>query len=264
MITLRTTYIQSELFWQDIDANLAMLEEKIWAMDEATDIIILPEMFNSGFSMQAKQLAEPMNYSTFRWMGRMARKTNAAIVGSYIVKEASNYYNRLYWVEPDGSFSFYDKRHLFRMGKEHQTFAAGKRRMVRNFRGFKVMPMVCYDLRFPVWSKNTYDAQNDAFDYDLLIYVANWPKPRTDTWTTLLKARALENQSYAIGVNRIGADGEGIDYDGHSAIYDYKGKLMNSVTSQADIQTITLNLDELSEFRKNFPVYLDWDGFEIY
>ena len=263
MNPLKTTLIQSDIYWQDVDANLAMLEEKIWQIEGQTDIIILPEMFNTGFSMDAEKLAEPMNFKTFRWMNQMAKQKNAAITGSYIVKEATKYFNRLYWVEPDGSFSFYDKRHLFRMGDEHLTYAEGKKRLIRKFRGWKIMPLVCYDLRFPVWSKNRYDKEADELEYDLLIYVANWPKPRTEVWDALLKARSLENQCFTIGLNRTGSDGEGIAYDGHSIVYDFKGKALNDATNKPGIQTVSLNLDELQSFRNKFPAYLDWDTFKI-
>lgn len=263
MKTLKTTLIQSDLYWQDIDANLAMFEEKIWEIEESTDVIILPEMFNTGFTMEVEKLAEPMNFRTFRWMNQIAKQKDAAVVGSYIVKESSKYYNRLYWVEPDGGFDFYDKRHLFRMGDEHLTFAGGEKRMIRNFRGWRIMPFICYDLRFPVWSRNRYDATTGELEYDVLIYIANWPTPRTGVWDSLLKARSLENQCYTIGVNRIGKDGMGINYSGHSSIIDFKGKILNEISSKPAIQTVTLNLDELHSFRKKFPTYLDGDGFEI-
>lgn len=263
MNTLKTTFIQSDLYWQDIDANLAMFEEKIWEIEESTDVIILPEMFNTGFSMNAKKLAEPMNFKTFRWMSQMARQKDAAVIGSYIVKEGGKYYNRLFWVEPDGDFDFYDKRHLFRMGDEHLTFAEGKKRMIRNFRGWKIMPLICYDLRFPVWSRNRIDSATGELEYDLLIYVANWPAARTDVWNTLLKARSLENQCYSIGVNRTGKDGMGINYNGHSTALDFKGQGLNKISNKPSIKTITLNLDELHSFRKKFPAYMDGDDFEI-
>ena len=263
MNILRTTLVQTDLYWQDIDANLAMLEEKIWQIDEDTDLIILPEMFNTGFSMNAEKLAEPMNFNTFKWMNQMAKQKNAAICGSYIVKESTNYYNRLYFIDPEGSFDFYDKRHLFRMGEEHLTYSEGKKRMIREFRGFRIMPLVCYDLRFPVWIKNQYDKDADALEYDVLVFVANWPAPRTNVWDTLLKARALENQCYSIGVNRTGKDGEGIEYSGNSVIYDYKGLSLNDVSTEPSIQTVELNLEELKAFRKKFPVYLDWDKFDL-
>jgi len=261
--TLKTTLIQSDLYWQDVDANLAMFEEKIWKIAGSTDVIILPEMFNTGFSMHAEKLAEPMNFKTFRWMSQMAKQMNAAIVGSYIIKESSKYYNRLYWVEPDGSFDFYDKRHLFRMGEEHLTFQQGRKRLIREFRGWKIMPLICYDLRFPVWSKNKYDEASGALDYDMLIYVANWPKPRTEVWSSLLKARSMENQCFSIGLNRTGSDGVGIEYDGHSVVYDFKGQAMNTVSNVQHMETIEINLDELQAFRKKFPAYLDWDQFEV-
>lgn len=260
---LRTTYIQSDLFWEDVDANLAMLEEKISGINNDTDLIILPEMFNAGFTMQAEIYAEPMNFRTFRWMNQMAKRKGAAICGSYIVKEATKYYNRLYFIEPSGEFDFYDKRHLFRMGDEHHTYSEGKKRMVRDFRGFKIMPLVCYDLRFPVWGKNKYSSSSDELEYDVLIYVANWPATRTDVWDTLLKARALENQCYAIGVNRTGSDGAGVEYSGHSAFYDFKGQLLNEISNQPTHETVELNLDDLKSFRRKFPVYLDWDDFDI-
>lgn len=264
MNTLRTTLVQTDLYWQDIDANLAMMEEKIWQIDEDTDLIILPEMFNTGFSMNAEKLAEPMNFKTFKWMNQMAKQKNAAICGSYIIKESTNYYNRLYFIDPEGNFDFYDKRHLFRMGEEHLTYSEGKKRMIREFRGFKIMPLVCYDLRFPVWIKNQYDNDADELEYDVLVFVANWPAPRTNVWDTLLKARALENQCYSIGVNRTGKDGEGIEYSGNSVVYDYKGLSLNEITNDPSIQTIELNLEELKAFRKKFPVYLDWDKFGLY
>jgi len=260
---LRTTLIQSDLYWQDIDANLAMFEEKIWKIEGKTDLIILPEMFNTGFSMNANKLAEPENFTTFRWMKQMAKQTNAAVIGSYIIKESHNYYNRLYFVEPDGSFSIYDKRHLFRMGKEHLTYTPGKKRMIRKFRGWKIMPQICYDLRFPIWNRNRYDMTTSEFEYDLLIFVANWPAPRIAVWDSLLKARALENQCFSIGVNRIGSDGEGINYNGNSIVYNYKGQPLYKTTNQPCIQTVELDLEELQSFRKKFPVYLDWDRYEI-
>ncbi len=263
MNTIKTSLIQSDLYWQDIDANLAMFEEKIWEIEGPTDIIILPEMFNTGFTMNAEKLAEPTNFKTFRWMSQMARQKDAAIVGSYIVKESSKYYNRLYWIEPDGSFDFYDKRHLFRMGNEHLIYTHGKKRLIRNFRGWKIMPLVCYDLRFPIWSRNQFDKESGQLSYDLLIYVANWPKPRTDVWNSLLKARSLENQCFSIGLNRTGSDGEGIEYDGHSIVFDFKGQALNSVSDRQHIETTELNFDELQEFRKKFPAYMDWDQFEI-
>jgi len=261
--TLRTTLIQTDLYWQDIDANLAMLEEKIWQIDEKTDLIILPEMFNTGFTMNAEKHAEPMNFKSLKWMKQMAGQTDAAICGSYIVKEAAHFYNRLFFVEPNSNFNFYDKRHLFRMGEEDRTYSPGNQRLIINFRGFKIRPLVCYDLRFPVWTKNTYNKSSEELEYDLLIFVANWPAPRSHVWDGLLKARSMENQCFSIGVNRTGSDGEGINYNGHSVVYDFKGQALNQVSDQQDIQTVELNLEDLQSFRKKFPAYLDWDEFEL-
>ncbi len=263
MSSLHTTLIQTDLYWQDIDANLAMFEEKISQIGHSTDLIILPEMFNTGFSMNAEKFAEPMNFKTFKWMNLMAKQKNAAICGSYIIKESSYYFNRLYFIEPDGSFDFYDKRHLFRMGDEHLTYSGGKKRMIREFRGFKIMPLVCYDLRFPVWIKNRFDAEKNELEYDLLLFVANWPAPRTNVWDSLLKARAMENVCFSVGVNRTGSDGEGIAYAGNSAIYDYKGMALNETSNSPSIHTSKLDLDDLKLFREKFPVHLDWDSFDI-
>lgn len=263
MNPLSITFIQTELYWQDISANLAMFEEKIWGIDNDTDIIVLPEMFNTGFSMDAKQLAEPVNFKTFKWMKQMASQKQACITGSFIVKDKGNFYNRLYWVDPEGSAYHYDKRHLFRMGDEHLTYATGKERLIIKFNEWKIMPLICYDLRFPVWSRNTKDKDTEQPTYDLLLYVANWPAPRTEVWTTLLKARAMENQCYCLGVNRTGTDGMGVDYDGHSVCYDYKGKALNDPVDGDNIESVDLDLVALKEFRLKFPAYLDADQFEI-
>lgn len=263
MSKLKISSIQTDIYWQDIDANLAMLEEKIWQISEGPDLIVLPEMFNTGFTMSARQLAEPPNIKTFLWMKQMAKQFDAAICGSYIVKESGQFYNRLYFVEPNGTSEYYNKRHLFRMGEEHRTYSPGKQRMVYTYQGWKIMPQVCYDLRFPVWVKNRYLKEEDRLEYDLLIFVANWPAPRSSVWDALLKARALENQCYVIGVNRTGSDGEGIAYNGQSVMYDFKGKQLIAPSENEGVETATIDLEELYSFRKKFPVYLDWDQFSI-
>ncbi len=257
---LRVTLLQTHLYWHNIEANLAMLEEKIWQIGEETDLIILPEMFNTGFTNSAAAFAEPMNSKTFRWMKQQAMQTQAVIIGSYIVKENGRYYNRLLWMEPDGSFAFYDKKHLFRMAEEDKIFAPGKEILIREWKGWRICPMVCYDLRFPVWSRNRLDENNELI-YDLLIYVANWPAVRSAAWTTLLKARAIENLSYVAGVNRVGEDGNGIVYEGHSALADFKGELLFPQTNQEAIITWTLSKSDLQSFRHKFPAYLDADSF---
>ncbi len=260
---LHITFIQSELHWEDIGANLAAFEERITRIEGETDVILLPEMFNTGFSMNAKKLAEPMNFTTMRWMKQMAAQRQAVVAGSYIVKENGRYFNRFFWVEPSGRYDFYDKRHLFRMGDEHLIYTPGQKTTVAEWKGWKIMPLICYDLRFPVWSRNTVDEKTGALKYDLLLYVANWPAPRTQVWDTLLKARALENQCFVIGVNRIGSDGMGIDYTGHSMVVDYKGQLMNELSGREQIVTAGLDLEALSAFREKFPAWRDADRFDI-
>lgn len=262
MENLRISIIQTDLHWQDISANLAMLEEKIWQINNGTDLILLPEMFNTGFTMDTKNYSEPINLTTLKWMKQMASQTGAVICGSYIVRDEAEYFNRLYWVEPNGECSFYNKRHLFRMGNEHISFSQGKNKLLRCCHGWNVLPLVCYDLRFPVWSRNRYNEAR-GLDYDVLIYVANWPASRTEVWETLLKARALENQCYCIGINRTGSDGMGIDYAGRSMVVNYKGQVLNTVSEKQTIETITLNLPELQKFRASFPAFLDADEFEI-
>lgn len=253
--TLRLTIIQSSLYWEDIPANLAMLEEKIWRIKQPTDLIVLPEMFNTGFTMNAPALAEPMNLHTFKWMKQQAAHTGAVVTGSYIVKEKEQYYNRLVWMRPDGRFETYDKRHLFRMANEHQTFSGGSKRLVTEWKGWKICPLICYDLRFPVWSRNING------EYDLLLYVANWPKARRQAWKTLLSARAIENLAYTVGVNRVGMDGRSFLYSGDSAVYNYKGEVLFEQEESEVSHTLTLDKKELTAFRTLFPAFLDADDF---
>jgi predicted amidohydrolase len=256
MQNLRVSLVQSEIHWHEISANLAMYEEKIWSLKGKTDIIVLPEMFQTGFSMENTVLAEPMNFTTFKWMKQLASQTQAVITGSFIVKEDGRIFNRLIWMQPNGDWYKYDKRHLFRMAGEHQHFDFGNEKLIVEWKGWKICPMVCYDLRFPVWARNV------NLEYDLLLYVANWPAVRISAWDTLLKARAIENVSYSIGVNRIGLDGNAIEYNGHSAAYSPKGEtLVYSETEE--ILTLTLDGKELSDFREKFPAHLDADGFMI-
>jgi omega-amidase len=261
MQDLKVTIVQSDLHWQSSDANLAMFEEKIWKIEGQTDLIILPEMFSTGFSMDASSLAEPMNFKSFKWMKQQAAQTNAVITGSIIIKDGGNFYNRLFWVEPSGSYDYYDKRHLFRMAEEHHHYSPGNKRIIKSLKGWKVLPLICYDLRFPVWSRNR--SLNGEPEYDLLLYVANWPAARITAWDSLLRARAIENLSFTIGVNRTGTDGKGIEYNGHSSVFNYKGEEIFSNEDEEVINTISLSIDELKSFRDKFPAYLDSDSFEI-
>jgi predicted amidohydrolase len=257
MEDLRITLIQTDLYWENTIANLAMLEEKVHTLESATDLIVLPEMFNSGFSQNVKQTAEPMNLTTHRWMRQMAAQTDAVVTGSFAVKEGNRFVNRLLWVEPDGTTAFYDKRHLYRMGFENEHFTAGSERIIRNWRGWNICPLICYDLRFPIWSRNVH------LEYDLLLYVASWPAQRNHVWQSLLTARALENLTYVAGVNRIGTDGNDIEHIGGTVLYDFKGISQNTLNAEESILQFMLSKSELTRFREKFPAHLDADGFEI-
>jgi omega-amidase len=263
MQDLTLTIIQTELYWQQPEANLAALEEKIWQIEGATDLIILPEMFTTGFTMEAKTFAEPMNSRTFRWMKQLAAQTDAVITGSYIVQEGGKYFNRLIWMQPDGEWQSYDKRHLFRMADEHDHFSPGQKPIICEWREWKICPMVCYDLRFPAWSRNRV-REDGQLSYDLLLYVANWPAARVDAWNILLQARAVENLCYVAGVNRVGMDGKGIDYNGYSSVVGPKGNIIYQEKRRQHICTQKLNAAELREFRKKFPAQLDADNFTIH
>jgi omega-amidase len=257
MQDLTITLLQSNLYWENPGANLAMFEEKIWKIKEPTDVIVLPEMFTTGFTMNAPALAEPMNLSAFKWMKQLAAQTGAIITGSVIIKEKEKYFNRLIWMQPDGKFFYYDKRHLFRMAEEHLVYSPGVEKLLVTWKGWNIRPLICYDLRFPVWSRN----RNN--EYDLLIYVANWPEARRQPWKTLLQARAIENLSYVVGVNRIGKDGKEIPYSGDSGIVSPKGEWLWQKEYSEEIFTYTLSKTELDSFRAKFPANLDADDFSI-
>ena len=261
---MHITLLQTDLHWQNPVANRAILEERIFGLPNSTDLIVLPEMFTTGFTMNAHAIAEPMKMTSFRWMQQMAAQTGAVVTGSYVVQEGGAFFNRLFWVEPNGSFDTYDKRHLFRMAGEDQTYTAGSQRIVKEWKGWRICPLICYDLRFPVWSRNRIIADSPLqLDYDLLIYVANWPAVRRNPWNTLLQARAIENLSYVVGVNRVGADGNGVPHSGDSAIIDFKGEVLFRETDKEITHQQTLLLDELRAFRTKFPAYLDADEFSI-
>lgn len=263
MQDLKITLIQSDLHWEDIEANLSMFEEKIWRISGSTDVIVLPEMFTTGFTMSAHKHAEHMNMRTFKWMKQMADQTGALILGSYIVTVHERYYNRLLWMEPGGNFKTYDKRHLFRMANEQKTYTPGESLLVASWKGWKICPLVCYDLRFPVWSRNKWDRASKKLSYDVAVYVANWPITRIDAWDTLLKARAIENVSYVVGVNRIGQDETGIEYNGRSAVVSPKGENIFTNEGAEIIHTVELNANSLQAFRDRFPAYVDADDFTI-
>jgi omega-amidase len=261
MQDLKVSLIQADLHWEEIDANLGMFEEMIWEIEEETDLIILPEMFTTGFSMNAEQLAEPPGAKTFKWMRQMASQKKAAITGSYIVKDGDDYFNRLYFVYPDGSSEQYDKRHTFNLAGEGEKYTAGEERLIVEYKGWKICPLICYDLRFPVWARSQ-KKENELYEYDLLLYVANWPDTRINAWDALLKARAIENHAYCAAVNRIGTDAFPKDYPGHSAIYSFNGDELG-FSGKEEIITCKLSASHLAEYRERFPFQADGDEFEI-
>lgn len=255
---LRCTLIQTELVWEDVNANLKSLTEKVLAQSGTTDLIILPEMFTTGFTMNPSSLAEKMDGNTVDWIRVMAFETKATIMGSAIIKEDDQYFNRMVVVSPSGDLATYDKRHLFTLAGEHDPYTAGNDRIIVEVNGWKIMPMICYDLRFPVWSR-----MQNAEEYDLLVYVANWPKPRVAAWDALLKARAIENQAYCIGVNRVGTDSNGHEYVGHSCVYDFGGQALFDPLTDEEVRTVLLDKNKLQTFREKLPFLDDSDEFRI-
>ena len=253
---MKCLLIQANLVWENKSANLEKLAQLIAKQTESPDLIVLPEMFTTGFSMSTAELAESMTGQTVQWMKDIAQQYQATITGSCIIKEAENYYNRLLWVSPNGELSHYDKRHLFGMGDENKHYTAGNVQQVVQLQDWNIMPMICYDLRFPVWSRNT-------MDLDLLIFVANWPDKRVDAWSKLLEARAIENQCYVIGVNRVGDDGNGFHHTGHSAVIDPMGHEMEDLKYTDGIIEATLDMDKLKLIRRQLPFLRDRDVFEL-
>lgn len=257
MQDLKVTIIQTDIIWEDPVANLTEFEKKIDSVDEPTDLIILPEMFNTGFTMNAAVLAQRPDGPVLEWMRKMAVKKSCALMGSLIIEEDTKYYNRFYCVFADGKTAYYDKRHLFRMAGEHNIYSSGKTRRIVRIKDWKIGLFVCYDLRFPVWSRVV------NRDCDILVFVANWPMRRASHWQLLLKARAVENQAFCIGVNRVGRDGLGIDYQGDSAIIDPLGMEIIALPKSEATRTGTLSAMQLQRFREKFPAWMDSDIFNI-
>jgi len=264
MSDLKIAQIQSNLYWEDIGANLAMFEEKIWEINGQVDLILLPEMFNTGFSMNPKKLAEVPGLRTEKWLKQMAAQKKALVGGSYIVNDRGDYYNRFVAAFPDGSIQYYDKHHLFSLAKEEDFFTAGKQRMILEFRDWKICPLICYDLRFPAWAKNRYDPVSNTFEYDLLIYVASWPKPRIAAWDTLLQARAIENQCYVAGVNRVGTDANDHAYVGHTVLIDYSGEELEKIKNKEGMLVEQLSKESLEVYRKRYPFLADSDIVDVH
>ncbi|WP_313112432.1 amidohydrolase [Aequorivita sediminis] len=254
--TLKISIIQSNLHWENAVANLKMFSKKIENIEDKTDLIVLPEMFSTGFSMNAEKLAEPNDGNTLKWMINEAKTHNTAITGSVIIKEDNNFFNRMFFVFPDGSYKKYDKRHTFTLAKENETYKDGTERLIVDYKGWKVCPLICYDLRFPVWARNTED-------YDILIYIANWPKVRSLAWDTLLRARAIENMAYCVGVNRTGFDGNDHEYVGHSAIYDALGVKITAKDIGEFTETVVLEKEHIVNNRKHFQFLNDRDDFTL-
>jgi len=255
---LTIALLQSNLIWHNAAKNRINFSKKINSISETVDMIVLPEMFTTGFSMHPQQIAETMQGETVKWMQQLASKKRVAIVGSIIISENNTYYNRFLFVHPSGEINQYNKKHLFTLAGEHEVYTSGKEKLIVDFKGWKVCPLICYDLRFPVWARN-------VEDYDILMYVANWPKPRIEAWDALLKARAIENMSYTIGVNRVGVDANNLEYSGHSAIYNCLGeKLIDTIPNQENIVIVTLDKKSLKNTRSKLNFLADRDFFKVY
>jgi predicted amidohydrolase len=262
MQDLKINIVQSDIVWEDIAANHRKFRDLLRSYENAQDLILLPEMFSTGFSMNCESLAEEPGGPTFLWMQQMAKSLNSAIAGTYVVREHHHFYNRLLCMYPDGTYKTYDKKHLFRFGNEHLAYTAGNLPLIADIKGWKLKFMICYDLRFPVWARNKYE--NNSYEYDGLIYLANWPERRIHHWRALLMARAIENLSYAVGVNRIGDDGVGIRYSGSSMACTATGEfVLQTEDNKAQCNIITLSRQALDDFRKHFNVGQDWDEFRL-
>ncbi len=254
---LNISFLQYNIIWEDPVANKKKIEIMVGSGKPDSSLLILPEMFTTGFTMNPGRLAESMDGDSVRWMREKAGDWDVVVAGSLVIREGSKIYNRFIWMTPTGEFSYYDKRHLFRMGEENHHYASGKQKLICRLSGWRIRPLICYDLRFPVWARN-------RNDYDILVYVANWPDSRRNVWSSLLIARALENQSYVVGVNRTGKDANGISYSGDSVIIDPRGKIISSTKGSGEsFESVSLSMDKLIDFRKKFPAWMDGDDFTI-
>ena len=253
MRNLKITLIQTEPVWEDINGNLALFYDKINDITEKTDLVILPEMFTTGFSMNAANLAQAINGSSIKWLQKISRLINADIVGSIIFKINDLYFNRLLWAKPDGRLFTYDKKHLFRFAGEEKVYSAGVENITVELNGWKIRPFICYDLRFPAWTRNIKN------EYDIALFIANWPEKRSMHWKSLLQARAIENQCYVLGVNRVGVDGNGLFYSGDSSVIDPLGKIIFQKHDEEFIYTTVLSFNKLEDYRKTFPAWMDAD-----
>ena len=278
MSSLTITTIQTGLIWEDKEANLRLLEKKILSLADPAELVVLPEMFPTGFSMRPEFFAETMDGRVVSWMKEIAAKKRIILTGSLIVREGDDYFNRLVWMQPNGVFGTYDKRHRFAYAGEDQSYTAGRNRLITSVKGWRVLPLICYDLRFPVWSRQTRANDDDGtgaiygtgavadgapYEYDLLLYVANWPQRRAHAWKTLLPARAIENQCFVVGVNRVGNDGNGIDHSGDSQVIGPLGEVLYDAADREESYSITLQKETLTGVRQHFPFWRDADHFKI-
>ncbi|HEY1060280.1 MAG TPA: amidohydrolase [Daejeonella sp.] len=257
MNTLKITTFQAYLFWENIEKNLQNLGLRLSSIREKTDLIVLPEMFNTGFSMNPEQLAEDMDGKTMKWMHQQAKKFDCVLTGSIIIKDDKKYFNRLIWMRPDGTYEYYDKRHLFGLGEEDKHYSSGNKKLLVELHGWKICPMICYDLRFPVWLRNIDE------EYDMLLIVANWPERRSLHWRTLIPARAIENQAFVVAVNRVGHDGNEIYHSGDSMCIDPNGKVIYYKPNDEDLYTFSINKEDLTAARESFPFLKDADRFKL-
>jgi len=261
---LRVSLVQAATHWHDPAGNRALYGDLVRGLRGASELIVLPETFTSGFTNETLGNAEDMDGESVAWLKALAVEVGAVVTGSMVIRDQGRHYNRLMWARPDGTLACYDKRHLFRMANEHERYADGKDKLIVELMGWRVCPMVCYDLRFPVWIRNRHGATAPGrFDYDLFVIVANWPAPRRTAWRTLLRARAIENLCYSVGVNRVGRDGNGHDYAGDSAAIDFLGEALVGLGAQAQVVTTTLSGAALVQHRARFPAQLDADDFEL-
>lgn len=263
MRNLNIALVQEATVWHDADANRALYAARIRELGAGLDLIVLPETLLSGFSNAAVDQAETMDGSGVAWMLEMAATSAAVVTGSLVIREGGQVYNRLIWARPDGTLAHYDKRHLFRMAGEHERYGAGSARLIVELAGWRICPLVCYDLRFPVFLRNRFDAAAHSLEYDLVLFVANWPAPRRHAWRTLLRARAIENLSYCIGVNRVGIDGNQIAYAGDSVALDFLGQTLVELGSEAGVVRCKLSAETLRAHRERFPAWLDADRFAL-
>lgn len=255
MQDIRIAILQVNLHWEDKEANFNLFDKSLKELD-GVDFVLLPETFTTGFSMNTEKLAEPMEGKTLAWLKKWSKFLDAVICGSYIVEEAGECYNRLVAIEPNGSYQYYDKRHLFRMGGEMEAYSSGDKKITINHKGWKVNPFICYDLRFPVWCRNTNDAE-------MMVFVSNWPEVRSEHWLSLLKARAIENQCFVLGSNRVGEDGKGVTHSGNSVVFNPKGEKVEELINKEGLILLSLKLEDVQNYRTVFPAYLDRDQFEL-